>query len=207
MSSHQSCGTGQEAPADDSGWSVSLCVMVPLLSLGQPLLGTGKCSVSGCCPFPAQLLSPVVFLATSNEASQPNACPLIFAVVIHPPGCSIPWLSCGNLLASSVPAGAGGWGAGCLPQFVTVLCPLLLLQQVHLIVGQALKRYSEDRVGMVDYALESAGRWSGQASCPGEVTTGCWCAARLTCCHPLSCQGPASSTLAAQRPTRHAQRC
>ncbi|NXQ29820.1 SUN2 protein, partial [Alaudala cheleensis] len=29
--------------------------------------------------------------------------------------------------------------------------------QVHLIVSQALKRYSEDRVGMVDYALESAG--------------------------------------------------
>ncbi|NXI51214.1 SUN2 protein, partial [Chloroceryle aenea] len=30
-------------------------------------------------------------------------------------------------------------------------------EQVHLIVGQALKRYSEDRVGMVDYALESSG--------------------------------------------------
>ncbi|NWS68256.1 SUN2 protein, partial [Crotophaga sulcirostris] len=30
-------------------------------------------------------------------------------------------------------------------------------EQVHRIVGQALKRYSEDRVGMVDYALESAG--------------------------------------------------
>ncbi|NWU65163.1 SUN2 protein, partial [Pterocles burchelli] len=30
-------------------------------------------------------------------------------------------------------------------------------EQVHLIVGQALKRYSEDRVGMADYALESAG--------------------------------------------------
>ncbi|NXD22552.1 SUN2 protein, partial [Spelaeornis formosus] len=30
-------------------------------------------------------------------------------------------------------------------------------EQVHHIVGQALKRYSEDRVGMVDYALESAG--------------------------------------------------
>ncbi|NXF33314.1 SUN2 protein, partial [Nyctibius bracteatus] len=30
-------------------------------------------------------------------------------------------------------------------------------EQVHLIVGEALKRYSEDRVGMVDYALESAG--------------------------------------------------
>lgn len=32
---------------------------------------------------------------------------------------------------------------------------------MHLIVDQALKRYSEDRVGMVDYALESAGRWQG----------------------------------------------
>ncbi|NXJ87955.1 SUN2 protein, partial [Corythaixoides concolor] len=30
-------------------------------------------------------------------------------------------------------------------------------EQVHRIVAQALKRYSEDRVGMVDYALESAG--------------------------------------------------
>ncbi|NXF86567.1 SUN2 protein, partial [Eubucco bourcierii] len=30
-------------------------------------------------------------------------------------------------------------------------------EKVHLIVDQALKRYSEDRVGMVDYALESAG--------------------------------------------------
>ncbi|NXO00934.1 SUN2 protein, partial [Rhinopomastus cyanomelas] len=30
-------------------------------------------------------------------------------------------------------------------------------EQVHHIVDQALKRYSEDRVGMVDYALESAG--------------------------------------------------
>ncbi|NWW46576.1 SUN2 protein, partial [Pedionomus torquatus] len=30
-------------------------------------------------------------------------------------------------------------------------------EQVRLIVDQALKRYSEDRVGMVDYALESAG--------------------------------------------------
>ncbi|CAM2097963.1 unnamed protein product [Caretta caretta] len=30
-------------------------------------------------------------------------------------------------------------------------------EQVHLIVNQALKRYSEDRTGMVDYALESGG--------------------------------------------------
>ncbi|KAG8511177.1 SUN domain-containing protein 2 [Galemys pyrenaicus] len=31
------------------------------------------------------------------------------------------------------------------------------LQQVHRIVNQALKRYSEDRIGLVDYALESGG--------------------------------------------------
>ncbi|XP_006029900.1 SUN domain-containing protein 2 [Alligator sinensis] len=30
-------------------------------------------------------------------------------------------------------------------------------EEVHLIVNRALKRYSEDRIGMVDYALESAG--------------------------------------------------
>ncbi|XP_053263277.1 SUN domain-containing protein 2 [Podarcis raffonei] len=30
-------------------------------------------------------------------------------------------------------------------------------EQVHQIVNQALKRYSDDRIGMVDYALESAG--------------------------------------------------
>lgn len=30
-------------------------------------------------------------------------------------------------------------------------------EQVHRIVSQALKRYSEDRIGMVDYALESGG--------------------------------------------------
>ncbi|XP_065742841.1 SUN domain-containing protein 2 isoform X8 [Phocoena phocoena] len=30
-------------------------------------------------------------------------------------------------------------------------------EQVHRIVNQALKRYSEDRIGMVDYALESGG--------------------------------------------------
>uniref|UniRef100_A0A493SWR2 SUN domain-containing protein n=1 Tax=Anas platyrhynchos platyrhynchos TaxID=8840 RepID=A0A493SWR2_ANAPP len=41
------------------------------------------------------------------------------------------------------------------PDFTPLLLPSL--QQVHLIVDQALKRYSEDRVGMVDYALESAG--------------------------------------------------
>lgn len=32
-----------------------------------------------------------------------------------------------------------------------------VFQQVHRIVNQALKRYSEDRIGMVDYALESGG--------------------------------------------------
>lgn len=70
--------------ADDSGCSVRLCLVLHILPLGQPLLGTGECSVPGCCLFTAQLLSPGVFLATSNEASQPNARPLIFATVIHP---------------------------------------------------------------------------------------------------------------------------
>ncbi|XP_064011317.1 SUN domain-containing protein 2 isoform X1 [Pogoniulus pusillus] len=61
-------------------------------------------------------------------------------------------------------------------------------EKVHLIVDQALKRYSEDRVGMVDYALESAGRcWRalahlGRVLCSGEGTTGCWHTA-----HPLPC--------------------
>lgn len=32
-----------------------------------------------------------------------------------------------------------------------------MFQQVHQIVKQALQRYSEDRIGMVDYALESGG--------------------------------------------------
>lgn len=32
-----------------------------------------------------------------------------------------------------------------------------MFQQVHRIVKQALQRYSEDRIGMVDYALESGG--------------------------------------------------
>lgn len=82
--SHQSWGTGQEGPADDSGGSVRLCVVVLLLPLDQPLLGTGKCCLPGRCPFTAQLLSSGVFLATSSEASQPSACPLIFAAVIHP---------------------------------------------------------------------------------------------------------------------------
>lgn len=36
---------------------------------------------------------------------------------------------------------------------------VLVFQQVHRIVNQALKRYSEDRIGMVDYALESGGVW------------------------------------------------
>lgn len=52
-----------------------------------------------------------------------------------------------------------GGGQNAHPSPSPLLCPLLPLQQVHLIVDQALKRYSEDRVGMVDYALESAGGW------------------------------------------------
>lgn len=38
-------------------------------------------------------------------------------------------------------------------------------------------------MGMVDYALESAGRWSERASCPREVTRGA--VLQLTCCHLL----------------------
>ncbi|NXK48391.1 SUN2 protein, partial [Chauna torquata] len=56
-------------------------------------------------------------------------------------------------------------------------------EQVHLIVGQALKRYSEDRVGMVDYALESAGRWRGASRGAG----GCWRSAYP--CPPLPVPG------------------
>ena len=122
------------------------------------------------CPFIAQLLLSGVFLATSNEASQPNACPLqpnvcplIFATVIHP----LAVLREGPC-ALSVPAGwrrVGGQDA--CPGPSPLSCPLLPPQQVHLIVGQALKRYSEDRVGMVDYALESAGRWGGALAHPG----------------------------------------
>lgn len=67
-------------------------------------------------------------------------------------------------------------------------------QQVHLIVGQALKRYSEDRVGMVDYALESAGRWWWGSRPPGTSQPP-WggdrrgAGVRLTCCRPLSLPG------------------
>lgn len=55
--------------------------------------------------------------------------------------------------AQKGPGRGGPGGAICLPS------PLLwcLFQEVHRIVNQALKRYSEDRIGMVDYALESGG--------------------------------------------------
>ncbi|XP_028346452.2 SUN domain-containing protein 2-like [Physeter macrocephalus] len=43
-----------------------------------------------------------------------------------------------------------------VPAKVDETC-LPLAHQVHRIVKQALKRYSEDRIGMVDYALESGG--------------------------------------------------
>lgn len=33
------------------------------------------------------------------------------------------------------------------------------LQQAHVIVNNALKLYSQDKTGMVDFALESGGRW------------------------------------------------
>ncbi|NWQ83210.1 SUN2 protein, partial [Columbina picui] len=111
-------------------------------------MGTGEPSVSEYCPLVAQLLSSGVFLATSNEASQPIVCPLIFAVVIHPP------LFCGKSCSRRVEVGVG---QDACPGPSLLLSPLLPLQQVHLIVEQALKRFSEDRVGMVDYALESAG--------------------------------------------------
>lgn len=44
----------------------------------------------------------------------------------------------------------------CAP-FTSHLSPGDMFQQVHRIVKQALQRYSEDRIGMVDYALESGG--------------------------------------------------
>lgn len=68
------------------------------------------------------------------------------------------------------------------PDFTPLLLPSL--QQVHLIVDQALKRYSEDRVGMVDYALESAGRWRGTGS-GGAVLWGA--GAQLTPPFPSPC--------------------
>ena len=38
--------------------------------------------------------------------------------------------------------------------------PFFLLQHVQLIVKNALKLYSQDRTGLVDYALESGGKVS-----------------------------------------------
>lgn len=61
------------------------------------------------------------------------------------------WTQCGA--STEGPQQGRSGGAICLPS------PLLwwLFQEVHRIVNQALKRYSEDRIGMVDYALESGG--------------------------------------------------
>lgn len=39
------------------------------------------------------------------------------------------------------------------------LAPPRPLQQAHVIVNNALKLYSQDKTGMVDFALESGGRW------------------------------------------------
>lgn len=135
---------------------LSGCVWYPLRDtpppLGPaPLLGWGWVSPAclGACPFVAQLLSSGLFLATSNEASQPNACPLVFATVIHPS--AVLW-------EGPCALSEAGWGRDTRPGPSPLSRLLLPPQQVHLIVGQALKRYSEDRVGMVDYALESAGR-------------------------------------------------
>lgn len=41
---------------------------------------------------------------------------------------------------------------------LTLLSTTPLSQQVQLIVQNALKLYSQDRTGMVDYALESGGK-------------------------------------------------
>lgn len=46
----------------------------------------------------------------------------------------------------------------CIPLNLLVFNLAVLFQQVHHIVNDALKRYSEDRIGMVDYALESGGK-------------------------------------------------
>uniref|UniRef100_A0A8D0LAJ3 SUN domain-containing protein n=1 Tax=Sphenodon punctatus TaxID=8508 RepID=A0A8D0LAJ3_SPHPU len=54
--------------------------------------------------------------------------------------------------ASTLSLGLGAYWSG-----VCEICLVVSLQQVHLIVNRALKYFSEDRVGMVDYALESAG--------------------------------------------------
>lgn len=56
-----------------------------------------------------------------------------------------------GLRVSGPTVGRGGWLAS--PSQLR----WRLFQQVHRIVNQALKRYSEDRIGMVDYALESGG--------------------------------------------------
>ncbi|XP_015686171.1 SUN domain-containing protein 2-like, partial [Protobothrops mucrosquamatus] len=45
----------------------------------------------------------------------------------------------------------------CIPLNLLIFSLAVLFQQVHHIVNDALKRYSEDRIGMVDYALESGG--------------------------------------------------
>lgn len=67
-------------------WAVGLCLVPTGRSGAIPPfgMGTGKPSVPGCWPFIAQRFLSGVFLAVSNKASQPNACPLAFAMVIHP---------------------------------------------------------------------------------------------------------------------------
>lgn len=190
---------------ESTGWHVRLC-LVPAGGTPSPQgvspsfgMGTGKAGVSGYCPLVAQLLSSGLFLATSNKASQPIVCPLIFATVIHPP--AVLWEVCSQ---------AGG-GQDTRPGPSLLLSPLLPLQQVHLIVDQALKRFSEDRVGMVDYALESAGRWWGLSAAQDEPAVlgrgqqGAVCSLRAAV--PSLCQGPASSTLAARKPTRRGRHC
>lgn len=74
------------------------------LRFGGAMLGPGPCpppwpgplhpwalgrASPGAAPSLAQFLSAGVFLATSNEALQPSACPLVFAALIHRP--PAPW--------------------------------------------------------------------------------------------------------------------
>lgn len=78
---------------------------------------------------------------------------------------------------------------------------LLLLQDVHVIVEDALRRFSQDRTGLPDYALESGGQRSRCVFSSSECRAPCW--------HVSSCllQVAASSAPAAQRPLRPRRLC
>lgn len=66
------------------------------------------------------------------------------------------WWRCTRPLCPSSRVSHGCACSVCAP-FISHLSPGDMFQQVHRIVKQALQRYSEDRIGMVDYALESGG--------------------------------------------------